>query len=106
MAFIDVTDADFSKVVLESAVPVLVDYWAGWCTPCKQLAPILDELAETYRDRMKFVRIDTDTNNSTPVAYSVNGLPTVHIFMAGKMVKSFQGSKPKMVFATAIESFL
>lgn len=106
MTVIDVTDAEFRDVVLNSARPVLVDYWADWCSPCKQLAPILDELAESYGDRMRFVKMDTNRNHVTPTTYSVNGLPTIHIFVNGELVKSFQGSKSKAVLTEAIETFV
>lgn len=106
MAVIEVTDAEFTEIVLRSARPVLVDYWADWCSPCKQLAPILDELAESYGDRMSFVKLDTNRNPVTPTTYAVNGLPTIHIFVDGELVKSFQGSKSKSVLTKAIETFV
>ncbi|HHV20757.1 MAG TPA: thioredoxin [Propionibacterium sp.] len=106
MSVIDVTDADFGDVVLRSSRPVLVDYWADWCSPCKQLAPILAELADSYGDRMRFVKIDTNRNHVTPNTFGVNGLPTIHIFVGGELVKSFQGSKPKSVLSKEIERHL
>lgn len=106
MAVMDVHDDNFGEVVLRSPQPVLVDYWADWCSPCRQLAPILGELAETYGDRMRFVKMDTDSNQITPTTYLVRGLPTIHIFVDGELVKSFQGSKSKSVLTKAIESFV
>ncbi|WP_432559398.1 thioredoxin [Granulicoccus sp. GXG6511] len=106
MTVIDVTDAEFRDVVLRSSRPVLVDYWADWCSPCKQLAPILDELAASYGDRMRFVKLDTNRNHMTPTRYAVNGLPTIHIFVDGELVKSFQGSKSKSVLTAEIERHL
>lgn len=106
MAFIDVTDADFGRVVLGSVRPVLVDYWADWCTPCKQLAPILDELEKSFGDRMRFVKLDTNRNHVTPTTYGVNGLPTIHIFVDGELVRAFQGSKPKSFLTKAIEAIV
>lgn len=106
MAIVEVTDAEFREVVLRSAQPVLVDYWAEWCTPCKQLAPILDELAEAYGDRMQFVKLDTSHNQVTPTRYAVNGLPTIHIFVGGELVKCFQGAKSKSTLTKAIEAHL
>lgn len=106
MTVIEVTDAEFPEVVLRSVRPVLVDYWADWCSPCKQLAPILDELAESYGDRMSFVKLDTNRNPVVPTTYAVNGLPTIHIFVDGELVKSFQGSKSKSVLTEAIETFI
>ena len=106
MSVIEVTDAEFREVVLRSSRPVLVDYWADWCTPCKQLSPILDELAAAYGDRMRFVKIDTNRNQVTPRAYLVHGLPTIHIFVDGELVKSFQGSKSKSMLTRAIEDYV
>lgn len=106
MAIIEVTDREFPEVVLKSVRPVLVDYWADWCSPCRQLAPILDELAASYGDRMSFVKLDTNRNPVIPTTYAVNGLPTIHIFVDGELVKSFQGSKSKSVLTRAIETFV
>lgn len=106
MGVTEVTDAEFGEVVLRSSRPVLVDYWADWCSPCKQLAPILAELAESYGDRMRFVSLDTNRNHVTPTTYAVNGLSTIHIFVDGELVKSFQGSKPKSVLTKEIERHL
>lgn len=106
MAVLDVSDSEFDEVVLRSPRPVLVDYWADWCSPCKQLAPILGELSETYGDQMRFVKMDTNRNQITPTNYFVRGLPTIHIFVDGELVKSFQGSKSKSVLTRAIEEYL
>lgn len=106
MPVTDVTDANFTEAVLRSEHPVLVEYWADWCSPCKQLAPILGELAETYGDRMRFVKMDTNRNQVTPTTYFVQGLPTIHIFVSGELVKSFQGAKTKSTLTRAIEEYV
>lgn len=106
MAVQDVTDENFAEVVLGAQQPVLVDYWAEWCGPCKQLSPVLAELSEIYGDRMKFVQLDADANPIAPADHFVQGLPTVQIFDGGELVKSFRGSKPRATYVTAIESSL
>lgn len=106
MALIEITDDQFHEVVLRSSKPVLVDYWADWCTPCKVIDPILDELSDSFGDRMTFVKLDTNRNQRVPTDYLVQGLPTIHIFIGGQLVKSFQGAKPKSVLKRAIEEYL
>lgn len=80
---ITVTDESFESDVLKSQVPVLVDFWAEWCGPCKMIAPILDELAPKYSDRIKFAKINIDDNNKTPIKYAVRGIPTLILFKNG-----------------------
>lgn len=81
----------------QSSRPVLVDYWADWCAPCKQLSPIIDELARDYGDKVTFLKLDTNVNTATPVNYGVLSLPTIQIWVGGEVVKSFTGAKPKSV---------
>ncbi len=102
-AVAEVTDATFASTVLHSDKPVLIDYWADWCSPCKQLSPIIEELAGQYGDQMTFVKMDTNANPVTPTQQHVLGLPTVQIFVNGEVVKSFQGAKPKSVLVKAID---
>lgn len=106
MAVTEVTDADFATKVLKSAKPVLVDYWADWCSPCKQIAPILEELSNTYGDRMEFVKLDTNANTTTPTQQMVQSLPTLQIFVGGEVVKQFVGAKSKRVLIDAIEDHI
>lgn len=103
MAVIDVTDANFAEEVLNADLPVLVDYWADWCQPCKQVAPIIEELSRSFEGRVKFVKLDTNANPITPANHFVRGLPTLHIFVDGDVVQSFQGSKPKTVLSRALD---
>nr|WP_300147375.1 thioredoxin [Propionicimonas sp.] len=102
----DVTDATFADLVLKSSKPVVVDYWADWCAPCKQLSPIIDELARDYGDKVTFVKLDTNTSTQVPTQQGVLGLPTIQVFVGGEVVKSFTGAKPKSVLLKAIEEFL
>lgn len=106
MTVTDVTDATFADEVLGSDLPVLVDYWADWCQPCKQIAPIIEELAKTYEGKVKFVKMDTSANPVTPANQYVRGLPTLQIFVQGELVEAFQGAKPKAVLAKALQEHL
>jgi len=100
---IDVTDADFAAKVLKSPRPVVVDFWADWCAPCKQLSPILDELAETFDGQIDFVKIDTNENMGVPAQYGVLRLPTVLVFSGGEIVKQFMGAVPKLQLRKALD---
>ena len=99
----DVTDADFAAKVLNAPRPVVVDFWADWCAPCKQLSPILDELAATYDGRIDFVKLDTNENMSVPAQYGVLRLPTVLVFSNGEIVKQFMGAVPKLQLRKALD---
>jgi thioredoxin 1 len=102
----DVTDATFEEMVLKSDKPVVVDYWADWCGPCKQVEPIIEELARTHGDRVSFVKMDTNTNPITPANNYVLGLPTIQVYYRGELVKAFKGAKSKSVLLGAIEEYL
>ena len=102
----EVTDATFAAQVLQSSRPVLVDYWADWCAPCKQLSPIIDELARDYGDKVTFLKLDTNVNTATPVDYGVLSLPTIQIWVGGEVVKSVTGANPKSVLLKAIDEYL
>ena len=102
----EVTDATFDEVVRKSDKPVLVDYCADWCGPCKQVAPIIEELANTHGDKVTFVKMDTNTNPVTPANNQVLGLPTIQVYVGGELVKAFKGAKPKSVLLKAIEEYL
>ena len=101
-----VTDDTFEALVVRANKPVLVDYWAGWCAPCRQIAPIIDELAGQFGDRMGFYKLDTNTNPRVPTEQGVLGLPTIQIFSGGEVVKSFTGGKTKAALIRAIEEFI
>jgi thioredoxin 1 len=92
---IDVTDADFEAEVLGADLPVLVKFTADWCGPCRQLAPVLKDIAFEEGDRLKIVRVDVDRNPDTTVAYGVLSTPTLMVFQGGEPVKSMVGARPK-----------
>jgi len=84
-AIVHVTDSSFDEEVLKAAEPVLVDFWAAWCGPCKMIAPILDELAGDFQGRVKICKIDIDGNKETPSKYNVRGIPTLMLFKGGNL---------------------
>ena len=101
----EVTDATFEALVLRSDKPVMVDYWADWCSPCKQIAPIIEELARQYGDRMSFVKLDTNANPATPTQMGIMGLPTLQVFVGGQVVKSLTGGKTQAALVRVVEVF-
>ncbi len=105
-AVTEVTDATFEQLVVRSPKPVLVDYWADWCAPCRQLSPIVDELARQYGDKVSFFKLDTNTNPDTPVRYGVLGLPTLQIWSGGELVNSMTGGKSKAALIKALAEYL
>ena len=103
---IAVTDANFADVMLNSAKPVFVDFWADWCGPCKQIAPIIDELAAQYGDSMTFVKMDTSSNLQIPAQLGVMALPTLQIYQGGQLVEQIQGAKPKAALVKLVEKYV
>lgn len=106
MSTVKVTDDTFKKEVLESDVPVLVDFWATWCGPCRMVAPILEELSEEYAGRIKIAKLDTDENQHTAMAYNVVSIPTLNVYQGGQVVKSLVGARPKRALTEEIEGIL
>ena len=92
---LDVTDATFEQDVLKSAVPVLIDFWAEWCAPCRQLAPTIKELAEEYGDKLRVVKIDVDANPKTASQMQVRAMPTLLMVKNGAVVAQLVGRQPK-----------
>lgn len=92
---VSVTDSDFDQRVLEADKPVVVDFWATWCKPCVMVAPILDELAEEYNERINFVKVDVDENPKTAARYGIMSIPALFIFKNGEPVKHLIGFRPK-----------
>ncbi len=94
-ALAHVSDADFEAEVLKASGPVVVDFWAEWCGPCKQIAPLLDELASTLGDQVKITKMNVDENMNTPGKYGIRSIPTLLLFKDGEVVATLQGSAPK-----------
>jgi len=99
-------DASFEKDVLGSSLPTLVDFWAEWCGPCKQIGPILEEISEEKINLIKIVKINIDENPVTPQKYGVRGIPTLMLFNEGNLIDTKVGSLPKSLLVEWIDSFL
>jgi thioredoxin 1 len=101
-----VSDAEFEKEVLQSEQPVLVDFWAAWCGPCRALAPVVDEVATQYQGKLKVMKMDVDKNNATPGRYGIRGIPALLIFKGGKVAEQIVGFVPKEQIDTTLSRVL
>lgn len=101
-----VTDTSFKSEVLEADVPVLVDFWAAWCAPCKMIAPIVEELAGEYEGRIKVVKMDIDANPATPGSLGIMSIPTLMLFRGGKPEQRIVGYQPKASLKAKVEAVL
>ncbi|MEH2056065.1 MAG: thioredoxin [Nostoc sp.] len=101
-----VTDSSFKQEVLDSEVPVLVDFWAPWCGPCRMVAPVVDEISEQYKGQIKVVKVNTDENPNVASQYGIRSIPTLMIFKAGVKVDMVVGAVPKSTLASTLEKYL
>jgi thioredoxin 1 len=101
-----VSDSDFNEKVLQSELPILVDFWADWCMPCKMIAPIVEELSQEYDGKLDFAKLDVDSNPSTAMTYGVRSIPTLLIFKDGRPIDQIVGAAPKGALKKKIDSAL
>ena len=103
---VNTTDANFDQDVLQSDVPVLVDFWATWCGPCKAIAPILEDLATEYQGKVKIVKVDVDNNPQAASRFGIRNIPTLFVFKDGEKVDSVMGLQPKAELAKVLDKHL
>jgi thioredoxin 1 len=106
LGVLEVSDATFEQEVLRSEQPVLVDFWAVWCGPCKAIAPIVDSIAKTYAGKLKVIKVDVDQNAATPSRYGIRGIPALLFFKAGKVADQVVGYVPQNVIEEKVQRLL
>jgi thioredoxin 1 len=103
---VEITDQSFQSEVMEANELVMVDFWAVWCMPCKAIAPILEDLGESYKDKVKIGKVDVDNNPEVASQYGIRSIPTLMLFKNGELVDKFVGAGPKNVYVDLIEKHL
>lgn len=103
---VEITDQNFEQEVLKSPVPVLVDFWAEWCMPCRMLAPTIDKIATGYTGKVKVGKLDTDSNRDASIKYGISAIPTVILFKDGQVVEKFVGLKSEADFRRSLDAVL
>ena len=103
---VEITDATFSQEVLKSDKPVLIDFWAEWCGPCKMIAPLVEELANEYQGKLKVGKVDVDSNQQTSMQFGIRSIPTLLIFKNGKVVDQIVGAVPKAALTDKVSKHL
>ena len=102
----DVTDQNFDTEVLASEKPIMVDFWAEWCGPCRAVSPILDQIATEHSDKIDVVKLNVDENPETAMKYQITSIPTMKVFKGGEVVKTVIGAKPKPALESDLQDFL
>jgi thioredoxin 1 len=102
----DVTDANFATEVLASEKPIMVDFWAEWCGPCRAVSPILDQIATEHSEKIDVVKLNVDLNPETAMKYQITSIPTMKVFRGGEVVKTVIGAKPKPALEADLQEFL
>lgn len=103
---IEVTDANFEEVVLKSEVPVLVDFWAEWCGPCRMVGPVVDELSHDYAGKLLVTKVDVDSNPGTAMKFGIRNIPTILFIKGGEIVDKHVGAAPKSTLAAKVDAIL
>ena len=106
MSTIDVTDQDFQEKVIDSEKPVIVDFWAVWCGPCRQLSPVLEEIGEKYAEKVTVAKVNVDDNPGIAAQYGITSIPTVYVFKDGERVATSVGAKPLHVLEKEFSDYL